>query len=205
MAAGTSTIPDPCARCIPSSCARSNTEVTARPSRAQQADSPSARVRLRCRRNVTCLTCNTTVSILSRMRSSDASSATEATDASLLASALLSARQGGGVEVHAGLSIRELARRAGVSAAQISRIESGQVLRPSREILVALGKALDRNPLPLLILANYLTASEARDALRPLFRDGAELPEEWGPGQLGRSTPSGPSWRTRKHPKPMSA
>ena len=115
------------------------------------------------------------------MRSSDASSATEATDASLLASALLSARQGGGVEVRAGLSIRELARRAGVSAAQISRIESGQVLRPSREILVALGKALDRNPLPLLILANYLTASEARDALRPLFRDGAELPEEWGP------------------------
>ncbi len=80
----------------------------------------------------------------------------------------------------ADLSVRELARRAGVSAAQVSRIESGLVRRPSREILVALARALNRNPLPLIILAGHLEATEAQSALAPLFRNGAELPEEWG-------------------------
>jgi transcriptional regulator with XRE-family HTH domain len=78
------------------------------------------------------------------------------------------------------MSIRRLARRAGVSAAQISRIEAGLVLRPSREILVALGQALNRNPLPLLVLAGYLNGEDARTELLLLFREGAELPEEWG-------------------------
>jgi transcriptional regulator with XRE-family HTH domain len=78
------------------------------------------------------------------------------------------------------MSIRQLAKRAGVSAAQISRIEASQVLKPSREILVALGRALNRNPLPLLILAGHVTGADAQAALRPLFRAGAELPEEWG-------------------------
>jgi transcriptional regulator with XRE-family HTH domain len=78
------------------------------------------------------------------------------------------------------MSIRELARRTDVSAAQISRIEAGHVLKPSREILVALGRALNRNPLPLLVLAGHLDGAEARTALRPYFRDGAELPKEWG-------------------------
>jgi hypothetical protein len=64
--------------------------------------------------------------------------------------------------------------------AQVSRIEASQVLKPSREILVALARALDRNPLPLLILAGHLNLEEARQALQPLFREGAELPEEWG-------------------------
>lgn len=90
------------------------------------------------------------------------------------------ARARGGVDVPAGLSVRELARRAGVSAAQVSRIESGQVSRPSREILVAIARALNRNPLPLIILAGHLDAREAQDALAPLFRDDAELPQEWG-------------------------
>ena len=78
------------------------------------------------------------------------------------------------------MSIRELARRAEVSAAQISRIEAGQVLKPGREILVALGQALNRNPLPLLVLAGHLTGADAQTALRPFFREGAELPEVWG-------------------------
>ena len=67
-----------------------------------------------------------------------------------------------------------------VSAAQISRVESGEVLRPSREILVALARALNRNPLPLLILAGHVAGDEARRALLRLFRHGSELPEEWG-------------------------
>ena len=79
----------------------------------------------------------------------------------------------------ADLSVRQLAKRAGVSAGQLSRIENGQVRKPSHEILVALARALNHNPLPLLILAGHMSDDEAREALAPLFRDGAELPEEW--------------------------
>jgi transcriptional regulator with XRE-family HTH domain len=111
--------------------------------------------------------------LLATMETSNASSAT-------LGSVVAAARNRGGVGVPAGLSVRELARRAGVSAAQVSRIESDQVRRPSHEILVALARALNRNPLPLIILAGHLDAAEARSALAPLFRDDAELPEEWG-------------------------
>lgn len=96
-----------------------------------------------------------------------------------LGAAIANARNGGGADVPGGMSIRELARRADVSAAQISRIEAGHVLKPSREILVALGRALNRNPLPLLVLAGHLDGAEAGTALRPYFRDGAELPKEW--------------------------
>jgi transcriptional regulator with XRE-family HTH domain len=104
-----------------------------------------------------------------------------ASDSSVtLGGMLAAARAKGGVGVEAGLSVRELGRRAGVSAAQLSRIESGQVARPSREILVALARALNRNPLPLLILAGHLEADEAQAALAVLFRAGAELPDEWG-------------------------
>jgi transcriptional regulator with XRE-family HTH domain len=98
----------------------------------------------------------------------------------LLAQVLADCRQRGGVDVPAGQSVRQLAGRAGVSPAQLSRIENGQVRKPSHEILVALARALNRNPLPLLVLAGHLQGAEARDALRPLFRDGAELPGEWG-------------------------
>jgi transcriptional regulator with XRE-family HTH domain len=99
---------------------------------------------------------------------------------SLLGTALAEARKQGGVDVPPGMSIRQLAKRADVSAAQISRVESGQVVKPSREILVALGKALNRNPVPLLVLSGHLTGSEAQAELLLLFREGAELPEEWG-------------------------
>jgi transcriptional regulator with XRE-family HTH domain len=107
------------------------------------------------------------------MQRNDTSSAT-------LGEALGGARKSGGLGVPAGISIRELARRADVSAAQISRIESGEVLKPSREILVALARALNRNPLPLLILAGHVAGEDARRSLLRLFRDGAELPAEWG-------------------------
>jgi transcriptional regulator with XRE-family HTH domain len=65
---------------------------------------------------------------------------------------LAEARARGGVDVPAGLSVRQLAKRAGVSAATLSRIEADQVRKPGQEILVALARALNRNPLPLLIL-----------------------------------------------------
>jgi transcriptional regulator with XRE-family HTH domain len=107
------------------------------------------------------------------MQQTHASSAT-------LGDALRRARATGGVGVPANISIRQLAKLTDVSAAQISRIESGDVVKPSREILVALARALNRNPLPLLILAGHVSGDNARHELSHLFRDGAELPEEWG-------------------------
>jgi len=53
-----------------------------------------------------------------------------------------------------GLSMRGLARRSDLSAAQISRIETGEV-RPSMETLAKLAFALERPLEPLLILALY--------------------------------------------------
>lgn len=78
-----------------------------------------------------------------------------------------------------GLTIRELARRAGISHTQVSRLESGEVTKPSREVLVAIGKGLDRNPIPLLILAGHYDEEEAVEALKPMFREDAELPNAW--------------------------
>jgi transcriptional regulator with XRE-family HTH domain len=102
------------------------------------------------------------------------------TSSATLGAVVAKARQEGGVDVRPNLSARELARRAGISAAQISRIESGQTLKPSREILVSLARALNRNPLPLLVLAGHLTDAEAQRELGAFFREGAEAPQEWG-------------------------
>src|SRR5947199_14912 len=70
------------------------------------------------------------------MESSDASPAT-------LGRSLTEARTRGGLDVPSGLSVRELARRAGVSAAQVSRIESSHVRKPSRETIVAMARGED--------------------------------------------------------------
>jgi transcriptional regulator with XRE-family HTH domain len=91
-----------------------------------------------------------------------------------------------------GISIRELGRRAGVSAAQLSRIEAGQVEQPSIDTLVAVARALDRNPKPLLIVSGHIGREEALAALRPMFREhrsneydpevDSELVDEWAHG-----------------------
>jgi transcriptional regulator with XRE-family HTH domain len=78
-----------------------------------------------------------------------------------------------------GMSARELARTADISHTQVSRLEAGQVAKPSREVLVGISRALDRNPQPLLIVAGHMAGSEAQEALRPVFREGAELPHAW--------------------------
>jgi transcriptional regulator with XRE-family HTH domain len=77
------------------------------------------------------------------------------------------------------MSIRELARRSGVSAPQISRIEAGEVERPEAQTLVALARALDSNPIPLLVLAGHIREAEARERLRYFVDRNAELAEEW--------------------------
>ena len=70
-----------------------------------------------------------------------------------------------------GFSIRELGRRAGVSAAQLSRIEAGHVEQPSIDTLVAVARALSRNPKPLLIVSGHIQRDEALATLRPMFRE----------------------------------
>ena len=91
-----------------------------------------------------------------------------------------------------GVSIRELSRRAGVSAAQISRIEAGAVDQPSIDTLIAIARALDRNPKPLLIVSGHLAGPEAVAWLREIFREhcgadydpdaDSELVDEWEHG-----------------------
>jgi transcriptional regulator with XRE-family HTH domain len=71
-----------------------------------------------------------------------------------------------GARVRAGLSMRGLARRSGLSAAQISRIEGGEVERPVAETLVKLAKALDRDAQLLLVFAGHIRGARARQLLR---------------------------------------
>src|SRR6266536_6674266 len=68
--------------------------------------------------------------------------------------------------VRARLSMRGLARRSGLSAAQVSRIEAGEVERPAAETLVKLGKALDRDAQLLLVFAGHIGGARARQLLR---------------------------------------
>src|SRR5881409_2099701 len=64
------------------------------------------------------------------------------------------------------LSMRGLARRSGLSAAQVSRIEACEVERPAAETLVKLAKALDRDAQLLLVFAGHITGARARRLLR---------------------------------------
>src|SRR5260370_19697385 len=88
--------------------------------------------------------------------------------------------------VRAGLSMRGLARRSGLSAAQVSRIEAGEVERPVAETLVKLAKALDRDAQLLLVFAGHIRGARARQLLRQAIE---ALPEpgraEYG-GALAR-------------------
>jgi len=79
--------------------------------------------------------------------------------------------------VRARLSMRGLARRSGLSAAQISRIEAGEVERPVAETLVKLAKALDRDAQLLLVFAGHIRGARARRLLRQAIE---ALPEPGG-------------------------
>ena len=68
--------------------------------------------------------------------------------------------------VRAGLSMRGLARRSGLSAAQVSRIEAGEVEQPVAETLVKVAKALDRDAQLLLVFAGHIRGARARQLLR---------------------------------------
>src|SRR5688572_6316295 len=61
--------------------------------------------------------------------------------------------------------LRELGRRAGVSAGQLSRIENGQVAQPAQDTLERLARALDRDPRPLEFLADRMSFEEICDGI----------------------------------------
>jgi transcriptional regulator with XRE-family HTH domain len=82
---------------------------------------------------------------------------------------------------NARLGVRELSRRSGVAAPQISRLERGDVKKPTIETLVALARGLEWNPVPLLIVAGYVELDEARSRLRDYHAPGSEYLEEASP------------------------
>ena len=77
----------------------------------------------------------------------------------------------------AGLSMRALARRSGLSAAQVSRIEAAEVERPVAETLVKLAKALDRDAQLLLVFGGHIRGARARQLLQQAIE---ALPEPGG-------------------------
>ena len=88
--------------------------------------------------------------------------------------------------LRAGLSMRGLARRSGLSAAQVSRIEAGEVERPVAETLVKLAKALDRDAQLLLVFAGHIRGARARQLVREAIE---ALPE---PGRAEHADALGP-------------
>lgn len=77
------------------------------------------------------------------------------------------------------LSLRELAKKAGISASQLSRIEAGKVENLSVETLGKIARGLDRDPRLLLIVSEHIAGEEARLVLKEKLRPGTELLEEW--------------------------
>jgi transcriptional regulator with XRE-family HTH domain len=71
------------------------------------------------------------------------------------------------------MSIRELARVSGVSPAQINRLRAGQA-NATLDTLVAIARALGRNPNLLFVASGHLSGLEAREILRRVFQDGSE-------------------------------
>jgi PTS system nitrogen regulatory IIA component len=65
------------------------------------------------------------------------------------------------LRVSAGISLRELARRVGVSTAYLSRVENGHDGAPTPDRLVAIGRALDVPPHALLELARQAGSAVA--------------------------------------------
>jgi transcriptional regulator with XRE-family HTH domain len=93
-------------------------------------------------------------------------------EAQRLARLLLTRRQA------AGLSARELARRAGVDSGTVVRIEQGQIARPRADSLRALGAVLGISAADLFTAAEWLPGGELptfRPYLRAKYR---ELPDE---------------------------
>jgi hypothetical protein len=54
----------------------------------------------------------------------------------------------------------------------ITRIESGEVKKPNRDVLARIARWAAREPAPLMFAAGHLSADEFRNAMKPLFVEG---------------------------------
>jgi transcriptional regulator with XRE-family HTH domain len=89
-----------------------------------------------------------------------------------LAALLQRARQ------RAGLTAREVARRAGVDVGTVTRIELGQIARPTPDSVTAIGAVLGVSAADLFAAADWLPREEL-PTLRPYLRAKyRELPDE---------------------------
>lgn len=78
-----------------------------------------------------------------------------------------------------GFSVREMARESGLSLAQVNRLRAAQVDRPSSDTVLAIAKALGRNPNLLFVVAGSVSDDEAREVLAQTFATGNELIKVW--------------------------
>ena len=75
------------------------------------------------------------------------------------------------------LSINEVARRAGVDAGTVWRIEQGMIAKPRVESLIAIAKVLDIKPMELFTTVGWLTADDLPDFSTYLNTKFADLSE----------------------------
>lgn len=75
-----------------------------------------------------------------------------------------------------GLSGAEVARRAGVDAGTVSRIERGQIPNPTAKTLLALGEVLGIPESELFAVAPWATPQEL-PTIRPYLRTKYRMPE----------------------------
>lgn len=86
------------------------------------------------------------------------------------------------------ISLRELARRSGVSAGQLSRIEAGEVEKPSVDTLKAIADALGRPPASLLLLAGHIRIQDF-DVLAESLRGEIIDLSSWADGPAWEAGP----------------
>jgi transcriptional regulator with XRE-family HTH domain len=77
----------------------------------------------------------------------------------------------------AGLSVRALATKSGLTAATVSRLETGHIESPRPEHLQRLARALDVDVEDFYALAGYLMP-EGLPELRPYLRAKYQLPDQ---------------------------
>ena len=84
------------------------------------------------------------------------------------------------------ITLRELSRRSGISAGQLSRIEGGETARPSEDTLRAIAAALGADPAPLLYLAGHISEEEATGYMAVLAEEiqGVSELAEQGPADF---------------------
>lgn len=75
-----------------------------------------------------------------------------------------------------GLSINEVARRSGIDAGSVWRIEQGKIAKPRVKSIIAIGRVLEINPIELFTAVGWLTSDDLPDLGTYLTTKYADLP-----------------------------